>query len=479
MTRLLCILLTLLLSGCILVGPDYQRPSVEIPQAWRTTPQEAAELADSAWWEQFDDPALNGLIDEALRNNKNLLIATARVDQFLGLYGVSRSALFPQAGAEGAASQDRVSEDLNPGAKALDNPDQIYQAFLTAAWEIDLWGRLRRATEAAQAELLASEEGRQGVILSLVATVANGYIDLLRLDRQLDISRHTAETRRKTLELFELRHKGGVVSNFELSQIRSEYYDALATIPVLEKAIAARENALSVLLGRNPGPIERGRTLSELTPPKVPAGLPSQLLARRPDIRQAEQQLIAANARIGVARAAYFPSISLTGFLGGASRDLGDLFSGDAQAWNFSANASVPIFTAGRIAGEVAAAEALQQQALLDYTQVIQESFREVDDALVDQQTTRVQLDAQQQQVAALKDYARLARLRYDEGYASYLEVLDSERSLFNVELKASDTRGNLLQSLVNLYKTLGGGWVETADRHTSQATASPGPQMN
>lgn len=465
MNSILLFILPFLLAGCMMVGPDYQPPEIEPPQAWRNSPAEAAELVNLAWWQQLEDPVLDGLIEEALQQNKDLRIATARVDQFLGLYGITRSSLYPQVGAEGFLGRERVSEELNPGASTIGNPDDIYQAFLTASWEIDLWGKLRRATEAAQADLLAAEEARKAVILTLVSTVASGYIDLLRFDRQLVITENTIESRRETLELFNQRHDGGVVSNFELSQIRSEYHDALATLPQIKKAIGQQEHAISVLLGRNPGQIARGGDLEHLVLLQIPVGLPSELLIRRPDIRQAEQQLISANANIGVARAAYFPTISLTGFLGGASRDLGDLLDSDARAWNFSANATVPIFTAGRIAGEVRAAEAVQQQSLIFYEQSIQNAFREVEDALVDQQNTREQLKAQEDQIEALQDYARLARLRYDEGYSSYLEVLDSERSLFNVELNTSATRSTLLRSLVNLYKALGGGWVEEADR--------------
>jgi multidrug efflux system outer membrane protein len=242
-------------------------------------------------------------------------------------------------------------------------------------------------------------------------------------------------------------------------------------VPELERAIGQRENALSVLLGRNPAPINRGGTIAELKLPIAPAGLPSDLLTRRPDLRQAEQTLIAANARIGVARAAYFPTVSLTGFLGTSSRDMSDLFEGNSKAWNYAGNVTVPIFTAGRIKGQVEAAEAVQQQALVNYQQAIQNAFREVNDALIDQDRTRETLKAQGQQVMALNDYARLARLRYDEGYSSYLEVLDAERSLFNVELSYTQTRADLFNAMVGLYKAMGGGWIDMADNLTSEET--------
>ena len=471
---------SIFLTSCM-IGPDYERPALAPPSAWRVDVQEAKDLSNSLWWHQFDDPVLNDLIDEALRSNKDLLIATARIDEFLGRYGVTRADLFPQIGAEGAGARERFSEDITPVGPGVSNPDNIYQAFLTATWEIDLWGRLRRATEAARADLLSSAEARQTVIQTLVSSVALGYIELLALDRQLQISIETANTRKGSLEIFTKRHLAGVISNLELSQVMSEYQAARARIPELEKQIAQRENALSILLGRDPAAIDRGRKISDLQLPAVPAGLPSELLTRRPDIRQAEQELIAANAQIGVARAAYFPTVSLTGAFGTSSREVSDLFEGDSRAWNYVGNVSVPIFTAGRIKGQVEAAEAIQQQALVSYQQTIQNAFREVDDSLVDQDRTREILAAQKAQVNALKDYARLAKLRYDEGYSSYLEVLDADRSLFNVDLSYTQTQANLFSALVNLYKAMGGGWIDLADekthldKHDEEQSSQPG----
>jgi multidrug efflux system outer membrane protein len=316
---------------------------------------------------------------------------------------------------------------------------------------------------------LSTEEARQTVIQTLVSSVALSYIDLLNLDRKLKVSIETAKTRKKSEEIFTKRHEAGVVSNLELSQVTSEYQSARARIPEFERAIGQRENALSVLLGRNPGAIKRGGTIADLKLPVAPAGLPSELLTRRPDIRQAEQDLIAANARIGVARAAYFPTVSLTGFLGTSSRDVSDLFEGNSKAWSYAGNVTVPIFTAGRIKGQVAAAEAVQQQTVVHYQRVIQNAFREVDDSLIDQDRTRETLDAQRLQVLALNDYARLAKLRYDEGYSSYLEVLDADRSLFNVDLVYTQTQADLFNAMVNLYKAMGGGWIDLADEATYQ----------
>lgn len=459
--------LLIVLGGCT-VGPDYQRPMVDVPAGWRVNEQEAQELANSEWWRQFNDPVLNDLIATALRENKDLLIAAARIEEFAGRYGIVRADLFPQVGGSAEYARQRVTETgdnrLTPGYKATTDS---FSATLNAGWEIDLWGRIRRSTESARAQLIASEEGRRTVILTLVSNVASAYINLRDLDRQLEISRNTAKSRGDSYELFKERFAGGIISDLELSQNRSQYEEALASIPPLEKAVAQQENGLSVLLGRNPGPIARGKNIDQLTLPAVVAGLPSDLLERRPDIRQAEQNLIAANAQIGVAKAAYFPAISLTGAFGSASGDLSDLFKGSSKIWQYSVPVSLPIFTAGKIAGSVQEAEAIQQQALLGYQQAIQTGFREVNDALADQAHTRKQLAAQKSQVDSLRQYAGIARLRYDNGYTDYLAVLDAERSLFNAELAYAQTQGNLYLAMINMYKAMGGGWVQKADQLT------------
>jgi len=455
-------LLALLAGGCM-VGPDYVRPPVDAPAAWRLGEPEVRNLANTPWWEQFGDPVLNDLIAEALRANKDLLIATARIDEFAGKYGFVRSGLFPQVGAGYEPSRQRNI----PAGATQPATYNSYSAVLSASWEIDLWGRIRRQTEAANAQLLASEEGRNAVILSLLGSVAGAYINLRDLDRQLEIARATAKSRGESYDLFKLRFEGGLISLLELSQNKSQYEEALATIPPLEKAIAQQENGLSVLLGRNPGPIARGKDIDQLLLPAIPAGLPSDLLERRPDLRRAEQDLIAANALIGAAKAMYFPTISLTGLFGYASPSLSSLFDGPSKVWQYAAPITMPIFTAGAIAGQVQAAEAVQQQALFRYQKAIQEAFREVDDSLVSQDRTRAQLLAQGRQVEALQQYASTARLRYDNGYTSFIEVLDAERSLFNAQLQFVQTQQVQLQAMVNLYLAMGGGWVVEADKMT------------
>ncbi|HUI67905.1 MAG TPA: efflux transporter outer membrane subunit [Nitrospirota bacterium] len=483
MTRSIAITMTLLLLAGCAIGPDYRRPEIVSPPVWQVDMQQAQDTANTAWWEQFNDPVLNELIGTALRENYDLLVATARVEEFYGLYGATRADLFPQIGYDGSAGRVQATTKgpipITPGTSSKYS---TYQAEFSASWEIDLWGKIRRATEAARADLMAAEDSRRGVILSLVTSVATAYIDLRSLDQQLVIAQQTAKSREESVKLFELRFKGGNISEMELSQVRSEYYVALAAIPDLERRIRQQENFLSILLGKNPGPIVRGKKLDAIALPAVPAGLPSDLLARRPDIRQAEQALIAANARIGVAKAQYFPSISLTGFFGSASIELSDLFTGPAKTWSYAGALAGPIFTAGKIKGTVRAAQAVQQEALFGYEQAIRNAFSDFEDALIDQDRTRVQLDAQAKQVEALATYARLARLRYENGYTSYIEVLDAERSLFNGQLSYAQTQDALLRALVNLYKSMGGGWVMEADKiavSTDRQSAPAAPRAS
>jgi len=460
--------IALLLSGCM-IGPDYARPTVDTPPAWRLDVHDAQDLANSAWWEQFNDPVLDGLIATALRENKDLLIASARLDEYAGRYGIARAQLFPQVGGGVDANRQRNV----PAGRSSAVTYNSYEAQLSVSWEIDLWGKLRRQNEAARAQFVATEEGRQGVILSLVASVAGSYIALRDLDRQLEIATRTANTRGASYQLFKDRYEGGVISLLELSQNKSQYEEALATIPALESSIAQQENALSLLLGRNPDAIARGKTIDALIPPAIPEGLPSSLLERRPDLRAAEQTLIAANAQIGVAKAAYYPSISLTGLFGVASTKLADLFDGGSKIWQYGGALAQPIFTAGSLSSQVQVAQAQQQQALFSYQSAIQDAFRSVNDALIAQDRSRAQLAAQALQVEALQQYADTARLRYDNGYTSYIEVLDAERSLFQAQLQYTQTQQTRLQAMINLYTAIGGGWVAQADSLSAAAPAT------
>ncbi len=465
----------LLFAGCA-VGPDYVRPSFSLPSLWRggTTPpagEKVENLANLAWWQQLDDPVLDALISRALASNRDLRVAAARVDEAAGLLGSTRAQFFPQVGAGLNASRSRASErGATPLPASVDPVSRQYSAAFNVSWEIDLFGRLRRATEASQAELLASEENRRGVAMSLAAVVANSYVSLRDLDNQLDIARQTLKAREESLRIFELRYRGGVVSEMELSQVRSEVEVARIAVFQLEQSVAQQENAISALLAQPPGPIPRGKALAALALPLPPADLPSSMLERRPDIRQAEQTLIANNARIGVAKAAYFPTLSLTGLLGSASAALSDLFTGPARVWSYAADAAMPIFTAGGIAGQVTAAEARQAQALEQYRQAIENAFREVDDGLTAVVKTRDVVDGRVRQVEALGVYSRNARLRYESGYSSYLEVLDADRSLFQAQIQESQGRAQALIAVTTLYKALGGGWAPASAAAAVQA---------
>ncbi|HVK56434.1 MAG TPA: efflux transporter outer membrane subunit [Burkholderiales bacterium] len=461
----------LALTGCML-GPDYKKPPIDVPDTFRFQENDAQDLANTAWWEQFQDPVLNELIGIAIQENKDVKIAAARIDQFLGEFVTIRSPLFPQANVGLSGVRERVGE--TPFASNTDSILKEYEAALSVSWEIDLFGSRRRETEAARANVLAGEEGRRATILTLVASVASSYINLRNLDRQLEIAKDTADSRANSLQVFKDRFEGGTVSELELAQSQSEYEASLISIPQIETLIAQQENALSILLGRNPSLINRGQELANFGLPIVPAGLPSELLARRPDLRQAEQNLIAANALIGVARAQYFPTISLTGLIGSVSSEFSDLFSGPAKAWSYGAAISLPIFTGGGIAGQVQQSEAQQQQALLQYQKSIQVAFQEVSDSLIAHRKAREQLELRGRQVKTLRNYAGLARVRYENGYTSYIEVLDAERSLFSAEVDYAQTQSAAYTSLVNLYKAMGGGWVTEAEH---MAVKEPAPK--
>ena len=457
-------LLALLLASCA-VGPDYVRPLVDTPLAWRSgsalpSSDKPEDLANLAWWALLEDPVLDALVAEALTNNRDLKIAAARIDEAAGLLGNTRARLFPQVGTNLGGSRAQSSQvGTLPLPATVNRINEQYSAALNVGWEIDFFGKLRRATEASRADLLATEEARSALALSLATTVANSYISLRDLDNQLDISHYTLKSREDALHIFELRYKAGVVSEMELSQVRAEVETARIAIPTIEISVARQENALSALLSRLPGPIQRGKALAEMGLPLPPVSLPASVLERRPDIRQAEQNLIASNARIGVAKAAYFPTVTLTGLLGSSSTAFSSLFTGPARIWSYGADLAVPVFTAGAIAGQVQSAEARQVQVLEQYRKSVENAFREVDDALASGSKSREIVDGRIRQVGALKTYAHSARLRYEAGYSAYLEVLDAERSLFQSQLDESQARAQTLIATTTLYKVLGGGW--------------------
>ncbi len=449
-----------LLAGCM-VGPNYHRPAVQPPTAFRDlseNPQvqaQAASYADLPWWQVFQDPQLQELIRTALKQNYDLQLATERINAARAQVTVTRSSLFPQVAGNGNFS----------GGK--ENNFQTNYNFLTltadAAFQLDLFGKLRRETEAARAQLLGTEDARQTVILTLVSDVASDYFALLQMDLQLQITRETVKTQQDSVRLTTFRVEHGVATKLDVLQAQQVLDSANATIPDLERQIAQEENAISILLGDYPHAVPRGRPLVEQPlPPEVPPGLPSTLIERRPDIREAEQNLVAANAEIGVAKAEFFPQISLTGSGGGAfgrSSAFSGLMSSQLGIWSYGAQVSQPIFTGGALTGNLRLAKSENQQALIAYRQTIQRAFGDVSNALIGYEKFHEVRVRQEDTVADLQESVRLSNMRYKGGTTTYLEVLDGQRSLFSAELTLAQARGTEYQSLVQLYRALGGGW--------------------
>lgn len=472
MRKFLVVLLSAALAGCFKVGPDYQKPQIDVPKQWRFAAGDVRATANLAWWEQLQDPVLNRLVEQALLGNLDLKIAVANVEQFMGVYGSTRAGLFPQIFGQGGYDRRQISgEASGAGGKVPDTNSA--QLGATLFWELDVWGQLRRAKEAAFADVLAQESARDAVVLTLASSVAQTYIVLRALDRSLEITHQTVATLEEEHRIALARFNMGYASEIEVSQTASELERRRAQIPFYEQQIAQAEHALSILLGKNPGAIARGKTLDELAPPAVPAGLPSDQLIRRPDIQQAEQNLIAANARIGVARGEYFPKIRLTGDVGQASVELAQLFTPGANFWTIGSRLLTPIFTAGRISGQVQTAEAAQRGALAAYQRAILSAFREFEDALVAGAKSNERQMAQARRIEALQNYLHLSRVRFDEGYTSYLEVLDSLRQYYEGQIELVQARSDTFTALIQLYRAMGGGWIVQAERKA----AIPGPK--
>jgi len=455
------------LSSCT-VGPKYVRPPVSVPTQFRTAaplpPSQATSLADLKWFEVFKDEELQRLIRTALQQNYDLRDAVTRVEQARANLGITRSDQYPQFSAGGGIEVTRLSRNGSfplPSAFVPNQNRNWGQAGLNLlSFEIDIWGRLRRATEAARANLLNAEENRKAVVTTLVSDVATNYFNLLQLDYELEIAQHTLETRRESLRLVRERQTGGVATRLDLRQAQQLVSTAAETIPTIQEQIEQTENRIALLLGENPESTVRGRKFMEQElPPAIPPGLPSALLERRPDIRAAEAALIAANANIGVAKAAYFPQVSLSGFLGGQSTQLVSLFSGPNSAWTFVPQVTQPIFSAGRLRSNVKLAEAERESAVVQYQKSIQTAFMEVSNALIAHQRTSESRVEQTTLVEALQDRKRLAYVRYRGGVDTQLNALDADRDLFQAELDLAQIRLNELLSIVQLYKALGGGW--------------------
>ena len=462
-------LISALLIGCRTVGPNYSRPTIQPPDVFRgpsdqSSATDTASLADLKWFEVFKDAALQELIRTALVQNYDLRDAVARVDAARANLGITRADQLPTITANTDITTVRTSTS---GSFPLPQGFEQRRTFGSVglnllSFEADIWGRLRRSTEAAQANLLATEENRKAVVTTLVGDVAAAYFNLLESDMELEIAKRTLATREESLKLIRNRHQKGVATLLDIRQGEQLVRTAQQAIPNIEQIIEQTENQISLLIGQQPGAIARGRSLTDQEqPPSVPPGLPSALLERRPDIRTAEQTLIAANAIIGVAKAAYYPRISLTGLLGSQSSQLLSLFTGATGVWQFVPQVTQPIFTAGRLRSNVELTEAQKELALIQYERVIQTAFREVSDALVQHQKVREIRGTQESLVTTLQDRSRLSYLRYRGGVDTLLNALDADRDLFDAELGLAQTRRNELLTVVQLYRALGGGWQQ------------------
>lgn len=443
-----------MLTGCM-VGPKLEKPVVETEDQFRFDSIAGDSMINLAWWELFSEPELDTLIYLALEHNRDVLIAMSRIEQAYAVLGVSKADLYPQFGYDVSGSYGDPSTagtGTGPGGMVNITPN-VY-------WELDFWGKVRRSNQAARAEIAASEEALRMVQIGLITAVADGYFQLLDFDQRLQISRRTWETRMESLSIIEQRFIHGTVPEIDLNQAQQQEAIAAAAIPFYERTVAHTENYLSILIGQNPGSLDRG-ILTELEiPSDIPVGLPSNLLERRPDLVQAEQLFYAETARIGVAQAMRFPSFSLTGALGLASSDLSTLLSGESLVYSVGGSMLGPIFNWGKNKRRVEIQQEVANQALLRYEQSVLQAFREVDDALVDVYTYTRETQARLRQREAAKNAAKLSRARYDGGQTAYLEVLETERSMFNAELEASSARRLQLASYIYLYKAMGGGWI-------------------
>jgi multidrug efflux system outer membrane protein len=456
------------LSGC-LRGPGYKRPAVVAPATFRgQSIADSFSLADQAWWNVYSDPLLEALIKEALKNNYDLRTAIARTQEARAYVGVARSAYYPSVGFDSGVQRDlgvyKATPDLDlPTVGA--SKQNLLLGGLSTTWELDLWGRIRNATAAANATYLGTEEARRGVMLSLVSEVAGAYLELVELDRRLDIAKQSRDAFQATYKLFNERFGAGIVSKLQVTRAESALAAAEGTIDDIERQIAAKENQICVLVGRNPGPIQRRPPDLELNPPPVvPAGIPSQLLERRPDIRQAEDNLRNALANIGVANANFFPRIGLTALFGRVSTDLSSLTSGNSDVWALATSLSGPLFTGGQLTKERKAAKAVFEQTKFQYSQSILRAFQEVSDALIASQKLGAREEQQKREVSALSESVAIAHKRYMGGLASYYEVLEAQQLLYPAEFSLSLTSRDRRLAVVQLYKALGGGWsLDTA----------------
>ena len=465
MRKVLNTLLLFALSSCTMY-PKYVRESeFAIPTEWRIHSSEMNELGNVNWWKQLKDPVLDQYIQEALLNNQDLKVAIATVDAFAAKLGVARSELYPQLSGTAGVEREKVSKNLTPLIPGTPDVSNAYDLIFNASYQLDVWGQIRSAVDAAQAELFSSIQTRRTVVLTLVSATASTYIQMRQFDKQLKIAQETKRTRDISYKLAHLRYELGLTSLMPVEQAKSEIEDAQTTIDQIAIQIALMEDLLSFLIGRPSETVPRGKLLDEIQmPPCVPAYLPSELINQRPDILAAEQKLIAANAQIGVARANFFPNISLTGQYGVESAALSNLFTKPSTLWEYGVSLLQQVFTGGNLINQLRLTEAAQKEALHAYQSAILNGFKEVNDSLISHRITVNLVNDQRIKIATLKNYLRLSWLRYQNGQTDYLNFLDAERQLFRAELEYAAIQGNNFTTLIDLYKALGGGWVVAAD---------------
>ncbi|MFO1506730.1 MAG: efflux transporter outer membrane subunit [Lysobacterales bacterium] len=467
---------TLALTSCVL-GPDYHRPDVPLPQTWRTPAGEAANVVNTAWWQGFKDQALDALIQKALDANMDLLQATEHVKQFEAKLQIAGADKYPQLDYNAGAERRRFSTERPVPIGVFTQPTQnLFQTGISAGWELDIWGKVRRANEAALADLLSAQDTRHAVMLTVVNDVATAYFNLLAMDRELALASGTLDTRKKALDLITTRYKGGQSSKLAVLQAQAAVSEVWVKIPDIEHQITTLENALSLLLGQNPGTIIRG-TDDKVQLPEVPAGVPADILSRRPDVLAAEQNLIAANARIGVAKAEFLPTISLTGLLGVASSELSELTDHSATEASIGAGVLGPIFSGGRMTGDVKVAESVQRELVIKYRQSVQTALADVEDALDFNVRAAEEARRGVQQVESLRDLVNLAQVRFEGGQSDYLEVLTAEEKLYKAEAEQVDRHRDTYLALVSVYAAMGGGWMQAQDKlhaATTEHAAAP-----
>lgn len=468
----------LLLSACSL-KPSYHRPEMAIGDIYRFEPLNSSSYVNQAWWKRFQDPHLEHMIEEALENNQDLQVATARVLEFLSKYRIVFSQFFPEIDTSGMADRYKlpISKDFDITTLGVPRYNNTYRLLFQFSYELDFWGKIRNSAEAAKAIYLSETYARETVVLSLISAVATSYFLIKQFHEQLEISKLTYESRKKSWDIASLRFKGGLVSELDVKQAESEALVAEVQIRNFELFLAKQEDLLSILLGKPPGPIARGPKLRDLSMPNwLSVGLPADLLTNRPDILQAEEKIKAANAEVGVARAAFLPAFNLTGFLGQTASETKTLFSSMGNFWDIALNAFEPLFTGFRRTNQLSEKEALFLQALHSYQQTVLNALQEVSDALIAHEKAKEKFQIQTERVASLQEYLKLANLRYFNGQNDYLTVLDAEKSLFLAELERSKTEGDLFLSLVSLFKALGQGWNvdECAEAETQEPSKEP-----